>query len=458
MMVRARHSRTADLFAREVPPPPPVSVPAPRAPSPVRPHALWYAVVFPEMLEMPAPEALLRRLAQHAQRFTSFVSLEPPAALLLEIRGSLRLFGPPAALHARIDDGWEALGVRAQSAAAPAPLAALWLARAGERALIEDPATLAGRLAHLPLACTAWEPKRLALLRALGVRRIGELLRLPRAGLARRFGPAVLPEIDAALARTPAPRRAFVVRERLRERCDFETEIAEVGALERALEPLLERCVRFLRERQAGVQSLELRLRHRALPATRLQLGFAGVTGDPRRLRDVFAERLSRLALAAPVRAAALFSGPLQLLSAGRDGAAPLIERLRARLGESAVYGICRIAEHRPEAAWRRVHELPGCFASAPGLSAHETAADDERVSRPVWLLREPVCLAADETGAPPRDDWCLEQGPERIESGWWDGLGIARDYYVARHAEGARLWVFQERHSKHWYLHGVFA
>jgi protein ImuB len=49
-------------------------------------------------------------------------------------------------------------------------------------------------------------------------------------------------------------------------------------------------------------------------------------------------------------------------------------------------------------------------------------------------------------------------QGPERIESGWWDGKGVARDYYVARRHHGARLWVFQERHSKRWYLHGVFA
>ena len=50
-----------------------------------------------------------------------------------------------------------------------------------------------------------------------------------------------------------------------------------------------------------------------------------------------------------------------------------------------------------------------------------------------------------------------LEQGPERIESGWWDGKGVARDYYIAR-AQGYRWWVFQERHTKNWYLHGVFA
>jgi protein ImuB len=51
-----------------------------------------------------------------------------------------------------------------------------------------------------------------------------------------------------------------------------------------------------------------------------------------------------------------------------------------------------------------------------------------------------------------------LEQGPERIESGWWDGKGVARDYYIARYSQGAKLWVFQERQSKRWYVHGMFA
>ena len=74
---------------------------------------------------------------------------------------------------------------------------------------------------------------------------------------------------------------------------------------------------------------------------------------------------------------------------------------------------------------------------------------------RPVWLLDAPLPLAS---------GLVLEQGPERIESGWWDGRGVARDYYVARQIRGARqshgakLWVFQERQSKRWYLHGMFA
>ncbi|MGB6487096.1 MAG: hypothetical protein WBE91_09470, partial [Steroidobacteraceae bacterium] len=46
----------------------------------------------------------------------------------------------------------------------------------------------------------------------------------------------------------------------------------------------------------------------------------------------------------------------------------------------------------------------------------------------------------------------------ERIETGWWDGGEIARDYYTAVDIRGSRLWVFREREPPHrWFLHGVF-
>jgi protein ImuB len=293
-------------------------------------------------------------------------------------------------------------------------------------------------------------------LRAMGVTHLGELMRLPRAGLARRLSPALVLDLDIALARQPAPRRAFVRRERFRERCDFETEIEHVAYLEKALEPLIERCARFLRRRQAGIQALRLKLRHREGPATCVQLGLASITSERRRLNDVVCQKLARLELRAPVRGMELISGSLRGLSASsldvfagftgagsRDSAPQLVERLRARLGEDAVYGVCLIPEHRPEAAWRRVHELR--LTAAARIDEENI---DQKLPRPVWLLSEPLPLAKPE----------LLQGPERIESGWWDGKGVARDYYIARHAHGVRLWVFQERQSKRWYVHGVFA
>ena len=493
MRSRAAKSRTADLFAENASPAPAGSwqagVPTPLPLQPAgRPRAkqLWYAAVFPQLAKEHSA-VLLQRLCMHAQQFTSFVSIEPPNALMLEIKGSLKLFGPR--LHTDIDARWRQLELQAYSATAPSTLAALWLARgamgrpgqacpgqpcpgtpASAPIHIEELGMLPGRLAELPIACTAWDIERLQTLRAMGVTRVGELLRLPRAGLARRLGKATVQDLDIALARQFAPRRAFVPRERFRARCDFETEIETVVYLEKALEPLIARCADFLRERQAGVQTLRLKLRHRADPATYVHLGLASITSERRRLMDVLAQKLTRLELQAPVRDMELISGALQPLSAGsldvfagrpsagasgRDSLPQLVERLRARLGEDAVYGVVSIAEHRPEAAWRRVQELRGeKMADHPILT-------DRGMPRPVWLLAAPLPLESVLL--------ILEQGPERIESGWWDGKGVARDYYIARQtrgarphgaplAHGARLWVFQERQSKRWYLHGMFA
>jgi protein ImuB len=407
--------------------------------------------------------ALLQQLCLHAQTFTSFVSIEPPNALLLEIKGSVRLFGSLPRLHADIDACWRQLALPAQSATAPSTLAALWLARAGNPLQIEDIEALPGHLAKVPLACTAWDEELLLTLRAMGVTSLSELMRLPRAGLARRLHPARVQDLDIALARQPAPRRAFVPRERFRERCDFDTEIEHVAYLEKALEPLIERCAQFLLERQAGVQALQLRLRHRTAPPTRVPLGLASITSERRRLSDVLCQKLRRLELKAPVRGMELISGPLRGLPASsldafagltragsRDSAPQLVERLRARLGEEAVYGLGLNPEHRPEAAWRRVQELR--LTAAPKV---EEGMIDQDMPRPVWLLNEPLPLTKPE----------ILQGPERIESGWWDGKGVARDYYVARESSagrpqshGIRLWVFQERHSKRWFVHGVFA
>ena len=477
MKLRTAKSRTADLFAaatefRDAPRTPalaptpalaltPALAPVTAAQPVSRPHSkhLWYAAVFPELAQADRAAPALQRLCMHAQTFTSFVSVEPPNALLLEIKGSVKLFGSLAVLHAGLDACWRRLAMQAFSATAPSTLAALWLARAGNPAgspvHFEDPRLLQSHLAKLPVACTAWDIERLQTLRAMGVTRVGELLRLPRAGLARRLSPAVVLDLDIALARQPAPRRAFVPRERFRERCDFETEIEHVAYLEKALEPLIERCGRFLRERQAGVQTLQLKLKHREGPASRIQSGLASITSERRRLADVLCQKLMRLKLKAPVRGMELISGSLRGLpassldvfaglgAASRDTAPQLVERLRARLGEEAVYGVVSIPEHRPEAAWRRVHELrlTSAAKSSEGML-------DPKMPRPVWLLDEPVPVIKPE----------ILQGPERIESGWWDGKGVARDYYVARQSHGARLWVFQERRSKRWYLHGVFA
>ena len=77
--------------------------------------------------------------------------------------------------------------------------------------------------------------------------------------------------------------------------------------------------------------------------------------------------------------------------------------------------------------------------------------------SRPLWLLPVPESLGLING----RPAWhgllALERGPERIESGWWDGGDVRRDYYRASNPQGAMLWVYTDLRTQAWYLQGIF-
>ena len=75
---------------------------------------------------------------------------------------------------------------------------------------------------------------------------------------------------------------------------------------------------------------------------------------------------------------------------------------------------------------------------------------------RPLWLLPEPLTLTGATACALLHEPLQLRHGPERIESGWWNGDAV-RDYFIATDARGERLWVYRERPGENWYLHGLF-
>lgn len=410
---------------------------------------------------------LLERLAARALAFTPRVSLEPPEGLLLEVRGSLGLFGGARALGSAFRRDCATLGVHAQLALAPTPLAALAGARAGVGFIVRQPARLAGKLAPLPLGVLRWPEDTLARLATMGVRTIGEALRLPRAGFARRFGADALESLDRLVGRTPEPRRAFTGPERFRARFEPAYELSDAAAILDVLEPLLVDLERFLRARQCGIGTLSLRLLHRQVLPTVCTLRLARAAFEAAHFLALLRERLGALELPEPATRCELRSGALVpahfagefLWRPGEHGgergseSPAFIEQLRARLGAEAVYGLVLVPEHRPESAWRSA-EI-GASASAPTASCAHSA---DMLRRPLWLLREP-CRLETRRGRPWKSGALeLLEGPERIETGWWDGRDVQRDYYVARNARGARLWIYRERQlRREWFLHGLF-
>src|SRR6185436_11028604 len=112
---------------------------------------------------------LLDALGEWALRYTSRVSLEPPDAVLIEVRGSLRLFGGSRSLCERLRAELRTTGLEPQFSLTPTPLASLWMARAGKKGPIRHPADLASRLADLPLHRTRWPSRSLGMPATMGV-------------------------------------------------------------------------------------------------------------------------------------------------------------------------------------------------------------------------------------------------------------------------------------------------
>lgn len=432
--------------------------------------------------------AALAAFATWATQFTPGVSLAPPDAVLIDIGGSLRLFGGLAALRTRLQQGSAALGYAVRIAIAPTATAALLFARADRTVPVTRPDVLRDALAPLPLTLVDAAAACLVTLAAAGITTLGAARALPRPGLARRAGTALVETLDRAYGNHPDPRVPFVPPPHYRGRLELPAPVHDAEALVFAVRRLVDEFAGWLLGRGLGALGVTLALEHERLgrPArdestTTVDFALAAPTREPAHLIGVLRERLVRVALSAPVQSLRLESGRCVAL-AGRNlgflpGDAgpppvPLLDRLRARLGEDAVTRVATEAEHRPERAWSSHAPGPGDERGTdPAPGRRTVAAAHHRRStsappppplaagpRPVWLLQTPQPLGAELARRP----WVLRDGPERIESGWWDGNDVRRDYFVAESPSGARVWLYRDGRGGfgdgEWFAHGLFA
>lgn len=410
-------------------------------------------------------QQVLERLAAWLERFSSLVSLATADVLLMEIAGSLRLFGGLRSLRQQVSSGLQQLGFTAALAIAPTPLAATWLARNGRRACVRAPANLPAALRAVPLACLDWPAATVEALAGIGVANVGDCLRLPREGFARRFGAGRLLDLDRALGRLPDPRPGWRTPEVFVADHELPEEHSDRELLLGICQALLQRLERFLLLRQLGMQRLDFSFYHLRADATTLSLGCAQAGRSAVRWLDLLRLRFERARLAEPVIAVRLQGGPAQALQAGSgrfafearrqsqpaDAILHLAERLGARVGRQAVHGLMTRAEHRPQHAWT----ARSLFTNKPDAAQ---AGAGEGHNRPLWMLPEPALLHAERGHPIHLGPLRLVDGPERLETGWWDEDGIARDYFTAVNPRGMRLWVFRDRHARaDWYLHGFF-
>ena len=467
---------------------------------------LWAALCWPAPAEG-APAVDLQGPACWALQFTPRVA-RCGEALRLELAASQRLFGGQVALLSRLANEGRQLGASgvawASTASAAQALArqhaqAAW-ADGGEGAG-PDPSRvpglqqpLADALDPLPLETLDGLRPHADTLHLMGCHCLGEVRRLPRAGLARRFEAGLLAALDQVYGTLPEAHTWLTLPETFSARLELAFRVEQAPALLAGAQRLLLQLCGWLQARHAGVLAFTLAWEHDSMRARDVAPGGALTvrTAQPARqaehLARLLAEHLARVTLAAPAAALRLTADEVQALAPpsgqlwpdARQQARALdevLEQVAARLGAERVCRPRACEDHRPEwmQGWQPLGQpLPRSGARLPTLP------------QPAFLLPAPQRLGLRQhrpvhQGQP----LLLLLGPQRVEGGWWhrstaplppgaeatapEGAtgvvvshAVARDYWVAWSERAGVLWVFQTRlegeAGEAWFLHGHFA
>ncbi len=466
-----------------------------------------------ELYDPVADRLALAALAEWCQRFSPSVGVEEserPESLLLDVTGLGRLCGGEPALveqvvrafheerrltvRAALADTYAAAWAVAHFADLEVPdppggttdlLAALRVPR------IVPPGETWPALASLNVAALRLPDDVCALLSDLGLRRIEQVAALDRSTLLARFGPLVLARLDQARGTAAEA----IVAQALPPVCEFQRLFEHpTGRLETIhaalVELIAQACVALERQRR-GVLRLGCRLESEQRRAHEFVVGLYRPSADVRHLGELALLKLEAMRFGEPIAVLrltvlaadrleyhqqAIFVDESALRESPRELAA-LVDRLSNRLGAQAVLRPWLLAGAQPEftcqyqplasLSTQRKKRRRLNTRAPDGVRASEAPASPPG-DRPLCLLKRPLRLAVMSVapeGPPMRFSLggCDHRvahvwGPERIETGWWRGRCVRRDYYQVETGEGNRFWLFRELGSGAWFLHGEFA
>nr|WP_290442945.1 DNA polymerase Y family protein [Rhodovulum tesquicola] len=427
--------------------------------------------ICPDLATRPADlareAAALASLRRWAGRYAPMVASDGPDGLIADITGVAHLFGSEeelrADLHARLDRA----GLTAASAIAGSRGAAHALARHGGGIVTEG--ALAEGVGRLPVSALRIDHATAEALARVGLTRIADLTALPRAPLARRFGPGLVLRLDQVLGHQPEPVAAdpdpphFGVRMTLPEPIGLQADVMA------GLARLLDRLCRMLSLHHRGARRLRLELRRVDRGTAHIEIGLARPLRDPDRIAALFVKGVQEIDAGFGIdalRLSATVTEPLApeqigggVAVRGEDALADLVSRLGNRIGFDRVLRLLPADSRIPE---RSFLIAPAAYSAPAPEPPHRGPA------RPITLFPpEPVSAVS---GHPParfrwrRMDFATLRaiGPERIAPEWWlddpawrTGL---RDYWRIETKQGPRLWLFHTPQAPGWQVQGEFA
>ena len=416
--------------------------------------------------------AALERLARWCQRATPLAAPDAPDGIWLDIAGCAHLWGGEQALLDHLVGRLAQDGITARAAVADTPGAAHAVARHGGEHRIVPAGAQADAIASFPIAALRLPVDMVATLRRLGFEQVDALARVPRALIARRFGPLPGRRLDQAHGRVPEPLQPLAHETPLQHRIAFLEPLLTADALSTATACLLDPVCAAMERAHLGARRIDLLFERvdGAVLATRI--GTARPNRDPRHLARLLDAHLETVDPGLGIDAMRLIVPLAETLLWQQDDAgnstdvSALVDRLANRLGADRVYRAAPVESDVPERAVRRVPAL--ARASAGGAWIIEAPT---RLFHPP----HPVVALAGLPDHPPRAfTWRRRRysirradGPERIYGEWWrrDTENEAiRDYFRVEDEDGSRFLLFRQGDGVDlrtgglsWYLQGIF-
>jgi len=348
-------------------------------------------------------------------------------------------------------------------------------------------------------------------LRELGITTVGQLMKIPPEELIQRFGPGILHRWKQAIGEVQEVLHFLPEAEDLTGQWDFEYPTSLRAEIATAFAEILKQLIHRLSTRGYGILGLRGFIRGEKRMLNSFEVGLFRPCVKWVHLKGILEARLEGISLPEPVYLVELQVTQTAPLSQDQGSLfeglgtrcspakwAELFDRLCSRLGPQAVLQVELTEELLPEYSYCLV---PGALGSRnPGVQGsqkrdsairganpgskerkprskrgeadwgfrkHSGGAPCDWPPRPIRLFSPPVAIAAIALGAegPPaqfvvsgrRYPVLRSWGPERLETGWWRGHLIRRDYYRVETASGEQFWVFRSLDTGQWFLHGSF-
>lgn len=418
---------------------------------------------------------LLQQIAQWFIRFTPTAAPDAPDGIVLDATGCAHLWGGEGAYVADITRRFRRFGYNVNVAMADTIGAAWALARYGNCPAVIEASRHCDVIKSLPPAALRLPEETVSRLHKLGLKKIQDVIAIPRSALRRRFGTEMLKRLAQAMGDEEEHFTPISPLQPFQDRLPCIEPIVTLTGIEIALQRLLEALCSRLQREGKGLRKAYFRGYRTDGSASGVEISTSRATQNKAHLFYLFAIKLSTIEPASGIELFVLEATTVEdyrpaqerlwtdTSRAGGQEVAELLDRVAAKIGNDA------IRKYLPAEHWWPERS----FKTAASLDEQPTSQWRTDRLRPLVLLSLPelIRVTAPVPDYPPMNFRYKSKlhtirradGPERIEQEWWIGEGQHRDYYAVEDEEGGRYWLFRSGHytaerTEEWFIHGFFA